>query len=155
MGWDHLNSTANNPTTIPFFPLETLTDPSAFATEAGSSTELFTLEGLVEAFDLKYITRRRAIVSFDKLDWVNKMHLRREALLPEGSEGPKPSLVDRFMALLREQKVLEANPLISDPVYVKKVLDAELVSHLLPVNMRIVLKYATHLLPAASGENTQ
>src|ERR1700712_259110 len=99
MGFDHLNATIQNPTTHSFFP-HTST-PSLTANIADiTSTELFTLPGLLEAFDLRYITRRRAVVNFDKLDWVNRMHLRREAMVDDGG------LAERFMGLLGEVKVL-------------------------------------------------
>ncbi len=118
-----MNSTSHNPTTVPFFPTEDYSNPIM---DGNSSTELFNMTGLIEAFDLKYITRRRAIVNFDKLDWVNRMHLRRELMLP-GEKG-KDGLVKRFKGLLEEMTVLTGNPLIEEDAYVGKVLDAELVS---------------------------
>lgn len=96
--------------------------------EETSSNELFTMTGLVEAFDLKYITRRRAIVNFDKLDWVNRMHLRRQLMLP-GDAG-RNGLVLRFKGFLKDMKVLSGNPLIEDAAYVDQVMDAELVGDL-------------------------
>lgn len=76
------------------------------------------MPGLVESFDLNAINHKRAAVFLPKLDWINKMHLRRAGMVADSSvekEGEgyqmgtqtRADLVDRLMGLLREKKVLE------------------------------------------------
>ena len=47
----------------------------------GTDQEIFTMEELIEQFDLKKIQKGGAIFDQKKLDWVNKEHIKR--LLPE------------------------------------------------------------------------
>ena len=43
----------------------------------GDGRELFTLDELVQAFDLHHISKSRAAFSIDKLEWLNGEHIRR------------------------------------------------------------------------------
>jgi glutamyl-tRNA synthetase len=52
--------------------------------------EIFTLPQLVQAFELTNLSRRKAMVNTDKLDFLNKMTLRRRA----GSLGKDEDLVE-------------------------------------------------------------
>ncbi len=127
MGWDHLNAATANPVTIPFFEASTgHGEPAVSKHNTEDNTELFTLPGLVEAFDLAHVTKRRAVVNFEKLDWVNRMHLRRAGMSADPQKG-RESLLGRFMELLGQQKALRGSALIRDRTYVGQVLDAELV----------------------------
>jgi glutamyl-tRNA synthetase len=47
----------------------------------GTEQELFTLEGLIEAFDMKRINKAPAAYSLEKLTWLNSEHIR--AMTPE------------------------------------------------------------------------
>ncbi|KAL1407080.1 Glutamate--tRNA ligase mitochondrial [Vanrija albida] len=103
--------------------------------------ELFTLPQLVAAFDLGLVTHRRAAVNLGKLDFLNKMHLRRKVgrlgedgelvstgkvLDPTASEEGRDELVKRYQASLREQEVLKDCALVDDLEYVGMVFDTEL-----------------------------
>lgn len=88
-------------------------------------SELFTPQSLVSAFDLSLIANRRAAVFLPKLDWLNKMHLRRKG---GRRTDERQRLVTRAIEVLRGVKVLEGCEKIEDEKYVGKVLDAELVS---------------------------
>ncbi|KAI5451315.1 Glutamate--tRNA ligase mitochondrial [Naganishia albida] len=136
MGWDHHHA----PDVKPFFP-PSLAPPSLSSVEIRQDLntigDLFTMPGLVESFDLNAINHKRAAVFLPKLDWINKMHLRRAGMIADWSvekEGEgyqmgtqtRADLVDRLMEMLREKKVVKDSPLIEDKEYVGKVLDAEL-----------------------------
>jgi glutamyl-tRNA synthetase len=105
--------------------------------------EVFTLPQLVAAFDINLVTHRRAAVDMNKLDFINKMTIRRKAgrLDADGhlaaigkvdshrpSEGGRDDLAHRYQAGLRKLPQLEGNNLIEDFDYVGKVFDVELVS---------------------------
>lgn len=53
--------------------------PAHARKDSHSLYEVFTLPQLVSAFDLTHITRRKAAVSQSRLDFLNKMTLRRKA----------------------------------------------------------------------------
>lgn len=155
MGWDHHHAAS----TKPFFPPR-LSPPSLSSVEIrqdlNSIADLFTMRGLVESFDLEAINHKRAAVFLPKLDWINKMHLRRAGMVSRGEEREeegyqigdqtREDLVERLMQMLGEKKVLqgsyvlavglrlnthlESSPLTKDREYVGRVLDAELVSRL-------------------------
>lgn len=145
MGWDHHvhegdhgNTTTPTLHRSPFFPnhrkLPSLSS-AELRKDLNSETELYTMDGLIEAFELERIVHRRAAVFMPKLDWLNKMHLRRQGMVidsgesngePAQSPPERNSLIDRLMKLLRESKVLASSPLIHDKSYVSLVLDAEL-----------------------------
>ncbi|WVN91020.1 glutamate-tRNA ligase [Cryptococcus depauperatus CBS 7841] len=102
--------------------------------------ELFTLPQLIAAFDPSHINHRKAAVNQSKLDFLNKLHLRRKAgRLDKGGlivEVGKIShrhdtterdiLVKRFQSLLREETALKGCKSIDDLNFVGKVFDAEL-----------------------------
>ncbi|GHJ89353.1 hypothetical protein NliqN6_5755 [Naganishia liquefaciens] len=135
MGWDHHHAAS----TKPFFPPR-LSPPSLSSVEIrqdlNSIADLFTMRGLVESFDLEAINHKRAAVFLPKLDWINKMHLRRAGMVARGEEREeegyqignqtREDLVERLMQMLKEKKVLQGSPLIEDKEYVGRVLDAEL-----------------------------
>lgn len=118
MGWDHHHASH----VLPFFP-PSLAPPSLSSVEMrqdlNSVAELFTMQGLVESFDLSTVNHKRAAVFLPKLDWINKMHLRRAGLITdpsqERSEGEfqignqtRADLVNRLVGMLKEKKVFEA-----------------------------------------------
>ncbi|KAJ9101201.1 hypothetical protein QFC21_003420 [Naganishia friedmannii] len=136
MGWDHHHASH----VLPFFP-PSLAPPSLSSVEMrqdlNSVAELFTMQGLVESFDLSAINHKRAAVFLPKLDWINKMHLRRAGLITDPSQEQsvgefqignqtRADLVDRLVYMLKQKKVFADCPLIEDKDYVGKVLDAEL-----------------------------
>ncbi|CAK9779682.1 glutamyl-tRNA synthetase [Cutaneotrichosporon oleaginosum] len=88
--------------------------------------EVFSLTELVDAFDVGGITHRRAAVSLSKLDYINRMTLRRKATSPAPKEEGRASLVARFHADLRAEPTLAASPLVEDTEYVGRVFDMEL-----------------------------
>ncbi|KAJ9100746.1 hypothetical protein QFC19_005485 [Naganishia cerealis] len=136
MGWDHHHASG----VLPFFP-PSLAPPSLSSVEIrqdlNSIGELFTMQGLIESFDLDAINHKRAAVFLPKLDWINKMHLRRAGLIADRSQEQageevqigdqtRVDLIDRLVGMLQGKKVLKGCPLIEDKDYVGKVLDAEL-----------------------------
>ncbi len=88
--------------------------------------EVFSLPELVEAFDIGGVTHRRAAVSLSKLDYINKMTLRRKATSPAPGEEGRDALVARFHADLRAEPSLASSPLVEDAAYVGRVFDMEL-----------------------------
>lgn len=53
--------------------------PYHYRNDGHSLFELFTVPQMIRAFDLSLVTHRRAAVNLGKLDFLNKMHLRRKA----------------------------------------------------------------------------
>lgn len=116
MGWDHHHASA----TKPFFP-PSMSPPSLSSVEIrqdlNSIADLFTMRGLVESFELEAINHKRAAVFLPKLDWINKMHLRRAGMVRDGEEREgegyqigeqtRGDLVERLMRMLKEKKVLQ------------------------------------------------
>lgn len=113
MGWDyHAAITSSSP--------ETTLDPH-IRTDGHSLYELFTLPQLIAAFDPSHINHRKAAVNQGKLDFLNKLTLRRKAgrlgedgvMVEAGKistgqeEEEREKLVGRFRNLLREEKVLQ------------------------------------------------
>ncbi|OWT40733.1 glutamate-tRNA ligase [Cryptococcus neoformans] len=132
MGWDyHAAITSLSP--------ETTLDPH-IRTDGHSLYELFTLPQLIAAFDPTHINHRKAAVNQGKLDFLNKMTLRRKAgrlgedgvMVEAGKvctgqeEEERERLVGRFQVSLREEKALQGCELIEDLDFVGKVFDAEL-----------------------------
>jgi len=81
--------------------------------DSHSLYEVFTLPQLISAFDLTHITRRKAAVSQSRLDFLNKMTLRRKAgrlgtdastveIGKESLAGTEPSLGEDREGLVRE-----------------------------------------------------
>ncbi|GMK56711.1 hypothetical protein CspeluHIS016_0305510 [Cutaneotrichosporon spelunceum] len=99
---------------------------SAKSKDGKELEEVFSLPELVDAFDIGGITHRRAAVSMSKLDYLNKMTLRRKATSPATGEEGRDSLVARFHAGLRAEPSLSASPLVEDEDYVGRVFDMEL-----------------------------
>lgn len=132
MGWDyHAAITSSSP--------ETTLDPH-IRTDGHSLYELFTIPQLIAAFDPSHINHRKAAVNQGKLDFLNKLTLRRKAgrlgedgvMVEAGKistgqeEEEREKLVGRFQNLLREEKVLQGCELVENLDYVGKVFDAEL-----------------------------
>ncbi|WOO84692.1 Glutamate--tRNA ligase [Vanrija pseudolonga] len=103
--------------------------------------ELFTLPQMIQAFDLSLVTHRRAAVNLGKLDFLNKMHLRRKAgrlgadgeLVNVGkavdsaeNEKGREELVKRYQKSLKKLPALKDNSLVDDLEYVGDVFDIEL-----------------------------
>ncbi|OCF45183.1 glutamate-tRNA ligase [Kwoniella heveanensis CBS 569] len=123
MGWDYQTA------------LSTSTSLEGHIRSDGHSLyELFTLPQLINSFDIRHIAHRKAAVNPSKLDFLNKMTLRRMAgrlgkdghLVSVGKgegddagiDGPAEStkaghtdergeLIGRFQGLLRDQKALQ------------------------------------------------
>jgi len=103
MGWDHH---AVRPPTSMEHP----------RSDSNSLSELFTVDELISAFDIKHINHRKAAVDMQKLDFLNKMTLRHKAgrLGDDGNmtevasehEGSRKDLVERLQTKLRGVKVL-------------------------------------------------
>lgn len=124
--------------------------------DQNSLYEVFTLPELVNAFDLSLVNHKRAAVNLSKLDFLNKMTLRRktgrlgaEGILTEvgkaaagsvkNEEEGRDSLVKRYQAALKDVPELrewyvgtsntaDGSDLVDDMEYVGKVFDTELVS---------------------------
>ncbi len=83
LGWDYysalesLNTVSDLPTPSVGPGSEIL--PAHARKDTHSLYEVFTVPQLISAFDLTHITRRKAAVSQSKLDFLNKMTLRRKA----------------------------------------------------------------------------
>ncbi|WVQ76226.1 glutamate-tRNA ligase [Cryptococcus sp. DSM 104548] len=133
MGWDYQSIIFPSSDTH-----ESNFDPHV-RSDGHSLHELFSLAQLIEAFDPSYITHRKASVDQGKLDFLNKMTLRRKAgrlgedggMVNAGKEEEndgegKKELVQRFQALLKEEKALQGCDKVDDIAYVERVLDADL-----------------------------
>lgn len=88
--------------------------------------EVFSLPELVRSFGIDGITHRRAAVDLAKLDYINKMTLRRKATAPAPDEEGRDVLVRRFQDGLRAEAALDGNALVEDAAYVGRVFDMEL-----------------------------
>ena len=83
LGWDYhsalesLNKKSSLPTPSSGPGSEIL--PPHARKDSHSLYEVFTLPQLISAFDLTHITRRKAAISQSRLDFLNKMTLRRKA----------------------------------------------------------------------------
>lgn len=112
MGWDHHAALEH---------AEGGALPAHSRSDSNSLYEVFTLPQLVAAFDVPLINHRRAAVDMAKLDFLNKMTIRRKAgrlgkdgnLMAvgkedgfEANEDGRDELVARYQAGLRELKVL-------------------------------------------------
>jgi glutamyl-tRNA synthetase len=104
MGWDHH---AVRPSTSLEHPRN----------DNNSLSELFTMDELIQAFDIKHINHRKAAVDMQKLDFLNKMTLRHKAgrlgddgnmtEASSGHEGSRKEMVARLQEKLRGVKVLQ------------------------------------------------
>jgi glutamyl-tRNA synthetase len=104
MGWDH--HAVRPPTS--------LEHPRS---DSNSLSELFTMDELIQAFDLKHINHRKAAVDMQKLDFLNKMTLRHKAgrlgddgnmtEVATGQEKSRKEMVEQVQAALRGTKVLK------------------------------------------------
>ncbi|CAO3670669.1 unnamed protein product [Umbelopsis ramanniana] len=63
-----------------------------------SDKEIFDSDELVQAFSLAQLNNSNAIVTLDKLDWINKQHLLRRASTPSGMD----SLVEMLQPLVKD-----------------------------------------------------
>ncbi|ORX34714.1 Glutamyl-tRNA synthetase [Kockovaella imperatae] len=94
--------------------------------DLNSLHEVFTLPQLINAFDLTHLTRRKASINMDKLDFLNKMHLRLRAGLigqdghlvnyGKGDSGVDPDILEKRRGDMVQQfqRDLKANPDIAD-----------------------------------------
>jgi hypothetical protein len=76
-----------------------------------SFSELYTLDMLVESFSLERVGRTRGSVFLGKLDWLNKMHLKRVGMMHEGGEVKegegREGLVRRVKGMLKSKDVFQ------------------------------------------------
>lgn len=112
MGWDH-HAALERATGDEALPYHVRRDQNSYF-------EVFSMPQLISAFDLGLVNHRRAAVSRAKLDFLNKMTLRRKAnaipdedadVLFAGKQGPAESernvLVQRFQSDLKAMPELE------------------------------------------------
>ncbi|KAG7562949.1 hypothetical protein FFLO_01639 [Filobasidium floriforme] len=151
IGWDHHHPTTSA-TQRPFFPIDPASLSSAASHDSSSSSssltsgldmtsldlrkdynsfsELYTLDMLVESFSLERVGRTRGSVFLGKLDWLNKMHLKRVGMMHEGGEVKegkgREGLVRRVKGMLKGKDVFQGCARIEDDEFVGKVLDIEL-----------------------------
>ena len=131
MGWDHhhhqtASGISSDSSRQTFFPstsalAQVSTSPEELLQlrkDYNSYSELFTPAMLEHCFDLERVGRTRATVFIKKLDWINKMHLRRMAALDgtgksrsqytEGQEQGRQELLQRFrQALMRQEEIIK------------------------------------------------
>ncbi|KND00704.1 glutamate-tRNA ligase [Spizellomyces punctatus DAOM BR117] len=90
----------------------------------GSTKEFYTLSELIRDFKLENINKSPAVVSYDKLNYLNKLHIARRLGDPEERDKLvaklRPVLQEQFDSLMDE----EAKRLLSDDVYFTTVLMA-------------------------------
>ncbi|WRT63741.1 glutamate-tRNA ligase [Kwoniella shivajii] len=131
MGWDY-HSALSTQTTL---------DPH-IRNDGHSLYELFTLDQLINSFDINHVAHRKAAVNMSKLDFLNKMTLRRMAgrLGDDGlmvnagkmshdhekEQEERRGLIERFQSGLKDEKALKGCELVDNIDYVEKVFDAEL-----------------------------
>lgn len=104
MGWDH-------------HAARPVPHDTAERSDNNSLAELFSMDELVEHFDLSHVNHRKAAVDLAKLDFLNKMTLRRDAgrlgddsnLRDEvvGHEQTRRKMIIELQAMLRDRKVLK------------------------------------------------
>lgn len=102
MGWDHHAAR----------PMEL----QATRNDNNSLSELFSMDELIANFDLRHVNHRKAAVDIPKLDFLNKMTLRRDAgrlgddgNMRDGVEGhdeTRRGMIARLQVMLRGTKVL-------------------------------------------------
>jgi hypothetical protein len=109
---------------MPFFPLDhgSGTDSSDLLSggkgseldirkDFNSLSELYTMPMLIESFSLERVGRTRGSVFLGKLDWLNKMHLRRMGMesgrTVDGKEGGRVALIQRVKEMLKGKPVFE------------------------------------------------
>lgn len=112
MGWDHHAALEH---------AEGGALPAHSRSDSNSLYEVFTMPQLISAFDVPLINHRRAAVDMAKLDFLNKMTIRRKAgrLGKDGNylavgkeeagevnEEGRDALVSRYQEGLRQTKVL-------------------------------------------------
>ncbi|ORY23635.1 putative Glutamyl-tRNA synthetase [Naematelia encephala] len=148
IGWDYISAleAINTTDSQPKYGPDTEVLPPHHRADTHSLYEIFTLPQIIGAFDLSHLTHRKAAVDKGKLDFLNKMTLRRKAgrlgkdgeMVEKGKEvlvgnetkedadKERKQVLERYTQLLKEQKVLKGCELVDDPEYVEKVFDAEL-----------------------------
>jgi glutamyl-tRNA synthetase len=82
----------------------------------GDDREIMSREEMVEAFDLKQVSRNPAIFDVQKLDWMNGVYIRR---LPIGE------LVERVLPFLQKAGLLPEPVSDADRAYAAQVLALE------------------------------
>lgn len=131
MGWDHhsaLNIPAPHPTTTLSAEEQEKIDKATIPrADAHSLSEVFTMSQLISSFSLDHVNHRKAAVDVNKLNFINKMTLRRKAnrlgkdgvLINAGKSDHDPNVVQddaakgkeemvgRLQGILRETKLLE------------------------------------------------
>jgi glutamyl-tRNA synthetase len=100
--------------------------PPQTRSDSHSYYDIFTPGQLIAAFSLEHVNQKKAAVSISKLDFINKITLRRKAdrlgndgsMIKKGKEGleeeiggqmtaERTDLILRVQAALKEQKVLK------------------------------------------------
>ena len=102
----------------------------------GTDKEIFTLDELIKSFDISQIQKGGAIFDENKLDWLNKEHMR---LLPE--EVCKEEVYNRLI----KNEVMKGFP---------KVKDREFVGRIFPVIFDHISKWGDIDTMAGAGELT-
>jgi glutamyl-tRNA synthetase len=121
MGWDHHSAIS----TASADPEGDEALPDLTRADSHSYYDLFTVPQLVSAFSLEHVNTKKAAVNLSKLDFINKLTLRRKAgrlgadgvmvdLGKErfvgqegGGQDEYDELVDRVQEMLRGQRVLQ------------------------------------------------
>ncbi|MEW6281140.1 MAG: glutamate--tRNA ligase, partial [Candidatus Eremiobacterota bacterium] len=97
-----------------YLPVALLNFLALIGWSPGDEREVFTLEELVQAFELERVNKSGGIFDLDKLNHIQKQHLKRmpapalmEAVLPwfdrAGRARPEPAYLARVVELMRER----------------------------------------------------
>ena len=89
MGWDHHSAISTFPSDSSS-PTSSSELPDLTRSDNHSYHDLFTPSQLIQAFSLEHVNTKKAAVNLSKLDFINKMTLRRKA----GALGPDGVMVD-------------------------------------------------------------
>ena len=116
MGWDHHTALAALAEAPEGLPPHTRSD-------AHSLYEVFTVPQLIRVFDINHVNHKKAAVNLSKLDFLNKMTLRRKAgrlgqdglLANAGKEADdEESHLQRHQLVARLQEILKQHKLYAD-----------------------------------------
>lgn len=118
MGWDHFTALQN---VLKEQGVDDYLSPKMDKGDRGNSLyEILSMDQLIKAIDIKLINHRPSAVDMSKLDWINKMTLRRKAgRLGEdghyiGTERSATQDQDGFDALVKRfQDDLRAEPTLA------------------------------------------
>ncbi|KLO17610.1 Glutamyl/glutaminyl-tRNA synthetase [Schizopora paradoxa] len=87
------------------------------AVSAPDSTAIFTLQELIQEFDIKSLTRRRTILDPSKLEIINREHIKRTASTPAGRNKLQEEalrLMEKYLEV--PKRTLEWGPLDADKI---------------------------------------